>query len=102
MKKYLKILLIISIYFIGINNCYAYPKTFDRNELKNYGVNKKWTINENNKKNVLNTPAVDANDKIYDFAEVLTDEEEQILKEKINNFIKETKMDMVIVIPKSL
>ena len=65
MKKYLKILLIISIYFIGINNCYAYSKTFDRNELKNYGVNKKWTINENNKKNVLNTPAVDANDKIY-------------------------------------
>ena len=35
MKKYLKILLIISIYFIGINNCYADPKTYDRNELKN-------------------------------------------------------------------
>lgn len=100
MKKYLKILLIISTYFIGITNCYAYPRTFDRNELKNYGVNKNWTINENNKKNVLNTPAVDANDKLYDFAEVLTDEEEQILKEKINNFIKETKMDMVIVIPR--
>ncbi len=100
MKKYLKILFIISIYFIGFAKCYAYPKTFDRNELKNYGVNKNWTINENNKKNILNTPAVDANEKLYDFAEILTDEEEQILKEKIDDFIKKTKMDMVIVIPR--
>lgn len=99
MKKCIKVLFIISFYFIGVLNCNATFKTFDRNELKNYGVNKNWTIDENNKSKVLNTPAVDASNHIYDFAEVLTDEEEQILKEKIDYFIKTTNMDMVIVIP---
>lgn len=99
MKRKLKILLIVSLFFTGLINCNASTKTYDRNELKNYGVNKNWKITSKNKNNVLNTPAVDASEKIYDFDDVLTDEEEEILKGKISEFITTTNMDMVIVIP---
>ena len=87
------IILILSI-SIPVN---ASTNTYDRNTLDNYGVNKNWKITDNNKKNVLNTPAVNADEKIYDFANILTEEEEVELKEKIDSFIANTHMDMVIV-----
>lgn len=40
---------------------------------------------------------VDNTKKIYDYAQVLTSSEEQILKEQIDEFIKDYNMDMVIV-----
>ena len=97
-KKILHILLVITVLFIGIS-VKAKPITLDRTESNNYGVNKKWEITEKNKKNVLETPYVDASEKIYDFSDALTDSEEEELKELIDDFIKKTKMDMVIVIP---
>lgn len=98
-SKLIKILTIILIVFT-ITNVYAKGvEVKDRNDLDNYGVNKKWNITDKNKGNVLNTPCVDANEKIYDFSDVLTDEEEKELKKEIDKFIEETKMDMVIVIP---
>lgn len=99
MKNKLKILFVITMFFTDIINCSASTKTFDRESLPNYGVNKNWEITSSNKQKILNTPAVDASEKIYDYANVLTDEEEVILKDKIDSFISETKMDMVIVIP---
>ncbi len=95
-----KILLIITLFCMSILPVYAEVETVDRNTLENYGVNKKWNITDHNKSNVMNTPKVDASLKIYDFSEVLTEEEVQTLKEKINSFIEKTNMDMVIVIPK--
>ena len=98
MKK--KLLLgFIFLLIISVTNCYASTKTYDRNELENYGVNKGWKITESNKKNILNTPAVDASEKIYDYGEILSEEEEKELKGKIDEFIQKTNMDMVIVIP---
>lgn len=100
MKKIINLLIVfISVFFLKASNCYASTNTFDRNKLDNYGVNKAWEINKNNKTKVLNTPAVDANEKIYDYADVLTEEEEKSLKKSIDKFIEVTKMDMVIVIP---
>jgi len=95
----MKVLFLLAVFFLNITNCSASTKTYDRNELENYGVNKKWQITQNNKQAILNTSAVDASEKIYDFANILTDEEEKILKEKIDEFIEKTKMDMVIVVP---
>ena len=80
--------------------CNASTKTYDRNELENHGVKKNWVIDENNIDNVMNTKAVDASEKIYDFAEVLTEEEEKILKQKIEEFIEKNQMDLVIVTDK--
>ena len=41
--------------------------------------------------------AIDTSQKIYDYSDFLTDNEEQILKEKIDKFINTYNMDMVLV-----
>lgn len=97
-KNCLKILLLLFL-LMGIGNVYAKPYTYERNESNNYGVNKKWSITENNLPNVLDTPLVDAKEKIIDFDDVLTDSEEEELTKLIKKFIEKTNMDMVIVIP---
>jgi hypothetical protein len=61
--------------------CNAEVKTYDRNVLENYGVNKKWEINESNRHNVMNTHAVDASEKIYDFEDILSETDEYFLKQ---------------------
>ncbi len=97
MKKLLTTFTIIATFILGITNCYASTNTFNRNELENYGVKKNWTIDEKNLDNVMRTPAVDASEKIYDFSELLTDEEEKELKNQIDSFIEKNNMDLVIV-----
>ncbi len=93
-----KIKLLILIFLVAlVPNVFASTNTQDRNTLDNYGVNKKWKITDNNKSNVLNSYKVDASEKIYDFADILTDEEEQRVYEKFMTFINKTKMDMVFV-----
>lgn len=95
MKKILK-LLIVFILCICIN-VNAGTNTFDREELPNYGVNKNWEINSSNLNNVLNTYAVDASEKIYDFSNILNDDEEKKLKSVIDQFIKKYKTDVVVL-----
>lgn len=75
----------------------ASTKTFSRTELDNYGVHKKWKVTSANKSNVLNTPLVDASEKIYDFADILSDEEEVYFKNKIDSFTEKSEMDLVIL-----
>ena len=96
MKKVIKILIIISFFFkfISVN---ASTTTYERNESNNYGVNKHWNITDNNINNVKNTPLVNAEEKIYDYSDILTDTEERQLYQKITEFINKTNMDMVFV-----
>ena len=90
--KYLVLLLLILPF-----TCSASTNTKDRNEQNNLGVNKHWNINEKNRQNVLNTKYVDAGEKIYDYSDILTEEEEKEIKEKIDKYIEHTNMDMVFV-----
>lgn len=94
MKK--KIVLILILLLSAIN-VHAVPTTYNREELDNYGVKKNWKITDSNRSNVLNTPAVDAKEKIYDFSDVMTDEQESELKSKIDEFTSKYNMDLVIV-----
>ena len=94
MKKIKYLLLILLLFPL---TCYASTNTKNRNEQDNLGVNKHWNINENNRQNVLNTKSVNAEEKIYDYSDILTDEEETIIKEKIDKYIEHTNMDMVFV-----
>lgn len=96
MKRILKILIVI-LFCLSIN-VHAGTDTYDREELKNYGVNKDWEITESNKSNILKTYAVNAAEKIYDFSDILTDDEEKTLKEQVDYFIKKYKTDVVIFI----
>lgn len=95
MMKYIKLsLMLFLLTLFSFINVYAEERT----EENNYGINKKKIIiTEYNKSNILATPYVDASKKIYDNADILIDEEEEYLYDLIQEFIKETKMDMVIL-----
>ena len=63
----------------------ASTNTYERSKYDNLGVNKHWKITEKNRGNVLNTYMVDSKEKIYDFSEVITEEDE---KEIYNSLIE--------------
>jgi uncharacterized protein len=91
-----KIWLILISLFLGLSIVAASTNTTPRTD-DDLGVNKKWNINANNIENVKRTPRVDASEKVYDFAEIMTEAEEAELYNKIKNYIDETHMDMVIL-----
>jgi uncharacterized protein len=92
-----KILFILLSFFLCIGLCNAEITTYDRNRLENYGVNKHWKIDQYNKAEILNTHAVDANQKVYDFSDILTPEEELYFRTLSNNFYKKTGFELVIL-----
>lgn len=69
----------------------------ERESLDNYGVNKHWKITESNKSNVLNTPLVDASLKVYDFGEVLSDEDEKLIYDKLLELSNNINMDVLFL-----
>ena len=50
-----------------------------------------------NKNDIMTTPCVDDMDKVYDFADLLTDEEEDKLYQEVNSFISQTGYDLAVV-----
>lgn len=97
MKKYIRYLfLIIIIYSIFILNCYASTNTYVRtdNDLK---VPSDVIVDSNNHDEILSTPSVSASEKIYDYAEILSEEEEKKLYNKVIDFNKNSNFDAVIV-----
>ena len=91
-----KIFLILISLFILIPTVDASTTTFTRTE-ENYLVPDGITVSDNNRQAVLKTPAVDATEKIYDFANLLTQIEEESLYNKVIEFINKTNYDAVIV-----
>lgn len=97
MKKIFKITLVmLTIFTLNIVPVYASANTKERTE-DNYLVEDWVTVTESNKNNILTTPAVDATEKVYDFADLFTDEEEQQLYTKITNYINEYNLDLAVV-----
>lgn len=96
MKRFVFVLSIF-LFLFNMNLVDAKVNTYDRNNYPNLGVNKKITINSSNRKNILNTALVDPSEKVYDFADILSDSEEALLRESIYKFIKYAKMDVVIL-----
>lgn len=97
--KYIKLSLLSIIFvLLPLIGVYALGDEGIRSEDNNYGVNKsEIVISSSNKSNILNTPLVDASEKIYDYAEILDEDEEEYLKGLIDEFINKTNMDMVIL-----
>lgn len=97
MKK-IKLLLPLIIMFLFIGSVKADSiETFKRDESNNYGVNKKWKIDDKMLEYIKQTDLVDASKKIYDYSDILTDEEEKTLYDSIIPLIEEYKMDIVIL-----
>lgn len=97
MKKVIKCLclLIISFCFINIE-VFASVNTFTRTE-DNLLVKDSINVTEYNKDIILATPAIDAKEKVYDFADLFTDSEEERLYEDIGEYINSYNMDLAVV-----
>lgn len=94
MKKIFYVL--ISFILLFSLNTKASTNTKERTIDNNYGVTKETNYQER-LDSILKTKYVDATEKIYDFSDILTDEEEKELKVLIDNYYNKTKMDLVIV-----
>lgn len=98
MKKIKLFLVLFLVLFLNISSIKAdVLNTKIRTEENNYGVNKKWKITSSNKDNILNTPYVDTKEKIYDFANILTEEEEQTIYTYSKDFMEKTGMELIYV-----
>ena len=98
MKKIKYLLIIISLFLLGVTSVSAkVPEIKNREELENLGVNKKWQITDTNKSNVVKTKYVNAEEKIYDFSDVLTEEEYEKLKSEAQDFKNHTNMEIIIL-----
>lgn len=97
MKNNKYLLLFVILFFIFSINVNASTVTSSRNKDNNYGVNKKWLIHDGNIPNVMNTPLVDVSEKIYDYANILTDDEEERLYKLIINFCKRYNTEVIIL-----
>lgn len=91
-----KISLILISIFCSLTIVNADVTTIPRTE-DDLGVNKDITITESRKKIILNTPRVDAAEKIYDFANILDENTKQQLYEKAKDYVSHTSMDIVIL-----
>lgn len=91
-----KLFVLFISFFLLILPVYASTNTYSRTttDLK---VPKKIKYKSSMEHNVLLTPSVNANEKIYDFAELLTEEEEKQLYDKVKEFIANTNLDLAIV-----
>lgn len=87
--------MILSLLFIS-STCYASTnyRYLTSEEIDNYT---KFEITDYNRQNIETTPIVNAEEKVYDFADILTDSEEVEIKNKIDEFIAATNFDLAVV-----
>lgn len=96
MKKSKYLLLIVILLLFYITPVFASTNTFTRTE-DNLLVSSDITVTSQNLDNILDTPAVDASEKVYDFAELLTPSEEKQIYNRVQDFISKTDLDLAIV-----
>lgn len=96
MKKVNYLIVILLAFFTITLNCNASTHTYTRST-DNLLVPKDIIVDSTNINAIMNTPAVASNEKIYDFANLLDDNRESELTNKILEFGKKSNMDIVIV-----
>lgn len=96
MRKVCYLLFSAGIFFLSFISVQASVNTYTRTD-SDYLVPDYIDVTSNNRDNVLSTPAVDATEKVYDFADLLTDSEEKKLYQQATRFIKKTDLDLAIV-----
>ena len=101
MNKKIKIVLslVISLVIIMFSNSYA-TSTYYSDETTytdNSSTYNSNTYTTNSQTAKANTPVVDATKKIYDYANLITKDEEEVLYNKVQEFINKYDMDMAIV-----
>lgn len=92
-----KIIYIIGILIFSLSVDVFASTNYQVRTEDNYGVPDYIVVTDENKEAVLSTPLVNSDEKIYDFADKFTDEEEKDLYNDVKKYIDEYSMDMVIV-----
>ena len=82
-------------------NCFASDRTFERDK-DNLKVPSDIAVNDENINDILKTPCVDESEKIYDFAHVLSDDEEKKIYKDIKAYIDNSGYDAVIILTDDL
>ena len=95
MKKRLFILILFLI-FTSYIKVLAAPVSYERS-VTDLRLPKDVDLGKINIEDVLKTPSVDAKDKIYDFANILSDAEEAKIFIQLNEYINNTGLDAIIV-----
>ena len=101
MKKYKLIIFSLVLFFLLGINVNATNKTYPRTN-NNLLLPKDVVVTDDNLQHILNTPAVDSKEKVYDFADVLSDPEEEKILKSIKKFIKSSGYDSVVVTTNNL
>lgn len=97
MRRLVKYFLIAIVSFLfHITSVFASTNVYERS-VDDYRVADWVQVTDSNKDSILNTPSVDASEKVYDFANLLTDSEEKDVYYQVQDFIMEHDMDLAIV-----
>lgn len=99
MKRIINVIILL-VLFLPFN-CFASTNTYTRTK-DNLMVPERITVKDDNIESIMKTPSVSSSEKIYDFADLFSDEEEKIIYQKLMDYIKKTELDSVIVTTKDL
>ena len=92
MKKIFSLILLFVLF--TVTPVFASVNTYERTE-ENFRVESWVDINGSNKYKILTTPSVDADEKVYDFADILSSSEKEniydLIKEFIDTYFKNVK-----------
>lgn len=94
-KKYVFSLILLFIFLFGIS-VWAMPETYIRTR-EDPKVPSDVVVDNSNIEDILKIPAVDAEKKIYDFADLFTEAEESKIYIQLNEYINNTGLDAAIV-----
>lgn len=99
MKKFIGIIFCLLVCFnFNIIDVYADVETFDRTPENNYLVNgSDIKVNDDMLIHILSTPAVDASEKVYDFANLYSGIQEETLYSNIVKYIENYDLDLAVV-----
>lgn len=96
MKKFFLTIFTIFLFVINLNYVSASTNTFERTN-DNYRIPSDIKVTDENKYLILKTSSVDETEKVYDFANLLKDNDEENLYNSIKKFIEQTNFDLAIV-----
>ena len=100
--KYINYLIVIILVFLSFNsNCLASTYTYDRTA-KDLLVPDKIKVDSSNLGDVLTTPAVSPSEKIYDYADLFSRDEEEYLYQVASEYINNSGIDLAIVTTNNL
>lgn len=102
MKRCINYLFIIVVIYSLFNlKCYASTNTFVRTD-SDLKVPSDVVVDSNNHRDIMLTPSVSASEKVYDYAELLSPEQEKKVYDKIVEYNKNSGYDAVIVTTNNL